>query len=76
MVDFVDLDSSNLASAGYDDKSSELHVKFRNGGQFVYSGVPEETYKMLVTASSPGSFFHKNVKGGGFKYRQVTSPKG
>lgn len=57
------VDSSNLSSVGYDPDSSTLEVEFRSGHVYRYSDVPEQTYKNLLGASSPGEFFRSNVMG-------------
>jgi len=54
--------SRDIAIIGYDQATSTLEVAFRNGGVYQYSGVPEEIYKSLLTASSHGSYFQEYVK--------------
>jgi len=49
--------SSVLASASYDDDTSELTVTFLNGREYVYSDVLESTYEGLINAESPGKYF-------------------
>lgn len=56
------VDSSNLASVGYDEKTKTLEIRFQKGGVYQYSGVPKRTYTRLMAASSLGSFFHKYIK--------------
>ena len=54
--------SSNLASVGYDEKSSTLEIAFHGGRIYQYDGVPKPVYDSLMSAGSPGSFFDANVK--------------
>ena len=49
--------SSVLASASYDDDTSELTVTFLDGREYVYSDVLESTYEGLINAESPGKYF-------------------
>lgn len=51
-------DSAMLASASYDDASSELTVTFTNGKSYTYTDVPASTYDELVAAPSAGRFFN------------------
>lgn len=57
------LNSSALASAEYDDETQVLEVTFTSGGSYSFSGVPAEIYEGLVGDSSPGRYYHRNIKG-------------
>lgn len=59
--EMISLNSSNLVGCRYDD--GELVIDFQGGDQYAYSGVPPSVYDSLVSASSPGSFFHRQIKG-------------
>lgn len=61
-MNLVPVTSSNLAAIGYDAANSQLHVKFKNGGVFVYSGVPADKHKALMAAKSIGSHFHAHIR--------------
>lgn len=63
--------SSNLASVGYDSGSQTLEVEFNNGGIYQYAGVPQNVYDGLMNASSHGSYFDANVKKAGYTYTRV-----
>ena len=54
------LNGGNLRAAGHDDRRRVLVVELTSG-TFEYSGVSAETFRRLVTASSPWSFFRDNV---------------
>jgi transposase-like protein len=56
------LGSSCIKSVGYDPKSKVLELEFQAGGIYRYSNIPKEVYKALMEASSPGKFFHQNIK--------------
>lgn len=53
--------SSNIAAIGH--SNDKLHIRFRNGGRYVYDDVPRETFEQAVEAKSLGGFVHENVKG-------------
>lgn len=53
--------SSNIAAIGH--SNDKLHIRFRNGGRYVYDGVSRETYDKAVEAKSLGGFVHENIKG-------------
>jgi len=56
--------SSHIDSVGYDDDASALHVKFKNGDTWAYTGKSAKAHHdAMLRASSPGSYFHANVKG-------------
>ncbi len=54
--------SSNIRSVCYDAKSQTLDIEFRSGGVYRYSNVPEAVYTGLITASSQGNYFHRNIE--------------
>jgi KTSC domain-containing protein len=54
------LAGGNLRAAGYDDRRSMLVVELTSG-TFEYGGVSQDTYRRLVSASSPWSFFRDNI---------------
>ena len=61
VMDRISIRSSNLVSVGYDSVSETLEIEFDNG-VYKYSGVPEMVYKGLMSASSAGGYFHRNIK--------------
>lgn len=51
-----------ISAVGYDADTKELQVRFSNGQTYSYSDVDEADGEGLLHASSPGSFFHANIK--------------
>lgn len=70
-MDYVSVSSSNVAAVGYDDLTNTLGVKFLNGSEYHYGGVPKEVYEGLLSASSVGSYFDQHVKKAGYGYSRV-----
>ena len=64
------LDSTNVASAGYDDATCTLEIEFHNGGIYQYFDVPRSIYDELVGAGSPGRFLHQQIRGV-FRYARI-----
>lgn len=62
--------SSNIASIGYDENSSTLEVEFLNNTIYQYFDVPQHIYKGLMQADSQGQFLAQNIKGV-FRYSKV-----
>lgn len=63
MIEFHPLDSSNIASIGYEYSSQELHVQFVKSGYYVYFEVEEWVYQEFLHAASPGQYHHQNIMG-------------
>lgn len=61
--------SSNIASAAYDEATKELHVRFRNGGTYAYKDVPGGSLEGLVHADSAGKYLH-GLKGS-YEHRKI-----
>ncbi len=56
------VDSSNLASVGYDEEKQTLEIEFNHGGVYQYFDVPKEEYEALMNADSLGSYFYHNIR--------------
>ncbi len=56
------LDSSSVASAGYDAATRVLEVEFRNGGVYQYLEVPDEEFEGFITAPSKGRYLNTEIK--------------
>jgi hypothetical protein len=54
--------SSAIQSVEFDDETGELVVTFRNGSSYTYPNVTIGTYEEFVNSSSPGSYWHSNLK--------------
>ena len=65
------VESSNLASVGYDPNSATLEVEFRKSGVYQYFGVPPEEYEGLMNAGSKGTYFDQRIKKAGYSYSKV-----
>jgi len=65
------VESSNLASVGYDPTSATLEIEFRKSGVYQYFGVPSSTYDELMSAGSKETNFDQNIKKGGYSYSKV-----
>lgn len=57
-----DVNSSNIASAGYDASAMELYVEFLDGSLYRYHNVTPDIWSMFMVARSKGSFLHFYVK--------------
>ena len=56
------VESSNIASIGYDYPSQTLEVQFHSGGIYQYPGVSAATYEAFMDAPSKGKYFHAHIK--------------
>jgi hypothetical protein len=60
MPEMVPVDSDAIEEVGYD--AGELAVKFRDGGTYLYSVVPEGVFEELLRADSIGSYVNREIK--------------
>lgn len=65
------VESSNLASIGYDAKNEILEIEFNHGGIYQYSDVPVNVYDELMNASSHGQYFDRNIKKAGYEFQKM-----
>ncbi len=68
----VQVESSNLASVGYNPETTTLEIEFHSGDIYQYSGVPEDVHQGLMNAESKGKYFHRNIKNAGYPYTKVS----
>lgn len=68
------VDSSSLASAGYDPRAHVLEVEFRNGGVYQYLEVPDEEYQEFRSAESKGRYLNTEIKGN-YPSRKLSPPR-
>jgi uncharacterized protein len=57
------VESSNIGSIGYDERSQTLEIEFLNGGVYQYFDVPANIYNSLMSAASHGQYFAQHIKG-------------
>lgn len=69
-MDRIPVDSSNIASIGYDAEDKTLEVEFNDGPIYRYYDVPSSVHEGLMSASSHGSYLHEHVKGV-YRYEQI-----
>jgi KTSC domain len=67
------MDSTSVASVGYDASARVLEVEFRNGGVYQYLDVPGEEYDDFREADSKGAFLNTAIKPN-HRYRRVRRP--
>ena len=66
----VPVESSMIASVGYDEAKRILEIEFNSGRIYRYANVPPEVYRGLMEAESHGRYFLAHIKGV-YAYRRV-----
>lgn len=56
------VDSSNIASMGYDTEHMVLEVEFRNGSIYHYVEVSPDLWVAMQEAPSAGQFLNQSIK--------------
>ncbi|MGC2517867.1 MAG: KTSC domain-containing protein [Burkholderiales bacterium] len=59
---YTDVNSTAIASIGYDPTTGELEVTFTNGASYTYT-VDPVTYENFLAADSKGSFYARHIRG-------------
>ena len=54
--------SSNVATIGYDEPTEEVYVEFYGSGLYVYAGVPRSVFLDFEGAPSKGRFVNEVLK--------------
>jgi len=58
----VELQSSLLKAASYQDGCALLDLEFRGGEIYRYVAVPAQTYRELLLAESQGRYFNTHIR--------------
>ena len=66
----IAVESSNLASIGYDEETKTLEIQFHSGGVYQYDDVEKEIYEELMSAESHGRYFMSMIRGA-YSYSRV-----
>ena len=61
--DYFTANSKFIQSAGYDDQTLILGIRFKSGEVWNYGDVPVEVWNSFKAAASKGSYFHSQIKG-------------
>ena len=67
----IPVQSSDLASVGYDTNNMTLEIEFHSSGIYQYFGVPPEIHEGLLNAGSKGRFFNQHIKNAGYSYSRI-----
>lgn len=58
----IQIKSRLITAVAYDLKSSRMEIEFHNGKVEPYSNVPEQIYRNLISADSPGSYYRHHIR--------------
>lgn len=61
-MDRQSIESSMIASAGYDPADRMLEIQFISGSIYRYFAVPQEVYTSLLAAESAGRYFDSAIR--------------
>jgi len=66
----VELQSTLLNAAAYQDHCAVLELEFRSGAIYRDIGVPEPVYEGLLSAESKGRYFNQHIRNR-FPYSEI-----
>ena len=71
------VDSTTIASMGYDSRKRELEIEFRESGDvYRYFNVPATEYQAFLAAESKGTYLNQIFKPREYCYRMVSKGRG
>ena len=62
-MNYVPVESSNIAAVAYDKATLTLGIRFKSGGEYEYFCVQPNVHAAMMSAASVGKFFAGNIKG-------------
>lgn len=63
MVDMIDIDSSSIASIGFESHNHRLHVRFwKSNDVYVYLNVSDEEFRDFLSSDSKGAYLNSAIK--------------
>jgi len=69
-MEWINVESSNLARIRYDESSMTLEIEFHGGRVYQYFDVPVQVFEGLRDADSHGKYFNQYIKGH-YRYARV-----
>jgi lysyl-tRNA synthetase class 2 len=61
-MNYMPVSSSVVSALAYEARSKTLGVRFHNGTEYHYLGVPREIFENMRSAPSIGQFLNESVK--------------
>lgn len=58
----MQVESAAISDIRYDEDRSKLFVRFLDGDEYVYVGVPGEVHRSFIGADSKGRFFAFEIR--------------
>jgi hypothetical protein len=58
----MDVDSAAIRRIRYDAQAGKLFVRFTDGDEYLYVGVPPEVHRAFTGARSKGRFFAQAIR--------------
>ena len=72
----IRVDSTSVASIGYQPSRRELDIEFRASGDvYRYFNVPSEEYAALIAAESKGTYLNQVFKPRAYRYIVISKRK-
>jgi hypothetical protein len=62
-MQITSVDSSTLATVGYEASEQLLRLEFRDRSIYRFRGVPAEVHQALLASPSKGQFFNRAIRG-------------
>jgi hypothetical protein len=59
---WIPVDSSFIASVAYYKPLKKFEIRFKNGQEYSYNGVPSIVYKNFMKAKSKGEYFNRVIR--------------
>jgi hypothetical protein len=60
--DWVSVDSSCITDVAYHDLSEIFEIRFKNGREYTYMGLPKGVYEEFMASDSKGRFYNSVIK--------------
>ena len=70
----VDLESTSLSAATYQEQSASLELEFQRGAVYRYNGVPAQVYQEFLQSESKGRYFNQRIRNH-FTYTQIDTAR-
>jgi KTSC domain len=55
--------SRAISAVGYDGTNHRMKILFNNGKIYDFCNVPRHIYEEILSASSKGTYYNKNIRG-------------
>ena len=62
-MQMIPVSSSAINAVGYDQSTSQMYIRFKQGHTYTFCRVPQHVFDGLLAAGSKGTYYDHHIRG-------------